>query len=180
MSRAVNSPLPTCFKILVPIFPMPLPSFWPKWLELAGDTSGASGCMETSARACPRSLPLCFVLRWLTRSTHGSISDFNCSTSLHHFIISSSPYTTRRAPLLISAKSSKPACGVWARRTAQLMFLDFGARQVGFGVCGLGGAGTPKAALFKLQLGLRTSSGPTKVTMGAPGLGRRMVLYFGG
>ena len=64
--------------------------------------------------------------------------------------------------------------------SARLMFLVFGALQVGLGVCGLGGAGTPKAALFKLKLGLRTSSGPTKVTMRASGLGRRMVVYSRG
>ena len=34
---------------------------WPKWPEA---TSGASGCVGTSARACPRPLPLCSVLRW--------------------------------------------------------------------------------------------------------------------
>ena len=37
---------------------------------------------------------------------------------------------------------------------ARLIFLVFGARQVGLGVCGLGGAGTPKAALLKLKHGL--------------------------
>ena len=53
--------------------------------------------------------------------------------------------------------------------SARLIFLVFGARQVGLGVCGLVGAVSPKEALFKLQLGLRTSSGPTEVTIGAPG-----------
>ena len=70
---------------------------WPKWPKA---TSVASGCVGTTARACPRLLPLCFVLRWLPWSTHEATSDFNCSTSLHQFIMSSSPsYTTRRVPL---------------------------------------------------------------------------------
>ena len=64
--------------------------------------------------------------------------------------------------------------------SARLIFLVFDARQVGLGLCGLGGAGIPKAALVKLQLRLRISSGPTKVTMGALWLGKRMVLYSWG
>ena len=79
---------------------------WPKWPELAEGTSGASGCVGTTARACPRFLPLCFVLRWLPWSTRESTSDFNCSTSLHHFIVSSllSSDTTRRVPLIREKK----------------------------------------------------------------------------
>ena len=34
--------------------------------------------------------------------------------------------------------------------SARLIFLVFDARQVGLGLCGLGGAGIPKAALVKL------------------------------
>ena len=84
---------PSCVTLEVATFACPS---WPKWLKA---TSGASGCVGTTARACPLLLPLCFVLRWLPWSTHESISDCNCSTSLHHFIISSSSYTTRRVPL---------------------------------------------------------------------------------
>ena len=55
---------------------------WPKWPELAEDTSGASGYVVTTARACPRPpcrFAPCFAgLPW---TTHESISDSNCSTS---------------------------------------------------------------------------------------------------
>ena len=49
-------------------------------------------------------------------------------------------------------------------------FLVLGGRHVGLGVCALGGAGTPNAALLKLKLGLQPPSGPTEVTQGARGL----------
>ena len=35
--------------------------------------------------------------------------------------------------------------------SVRLIFLVFGARQVGLGVCGLGGAGTPKSGTFKAE-----------------------------
>ena len=47
--------------------------------------------------------------------------------------------------------------------------LDLRRPSCRFQICELGGAGIPRAALFKLNLGLQASSGPTKVTQGAPG-----------
>ena len=47
--------------------------------------------------------------------------------------------------------------------------LDLRWPSCRFQVCELGGAGTPRAALFRLILGLQGSLGPTKVTQVAPG-----------
>ena len=40
------------------------PPRWPKWPVHFKGTSGASGCVGTTARAYPRLIPLCYVLRW--------------------------------------------------------------------------------------------------------------------
>ena len=58
--------------------------------------------------------------------------------------------------------------------------LCFGARQVGLGVCGLGGAGSPKAAVFKLKTWASGLFGAHRGNLGSFRIGRRMVLYSWG
>ena len=70
MSRILGDPRGVCLAVESPL--------WPKWPVRFKDTSGASGCVVTTARACPRLLPLCYVPRWLPWSARGSVSDFNC------------------------------------------------------------------------------------------------------